>query len=153
MPAFYVVRHAKAGHATRWTGDDSLRPLTGKGAKQAEALVEVLAPFTVNSVLSSPYLRCVQTVQPLADARGLRVQETPKLAMGRGLEGVLELLGDAKLGDAVLSTHADLVWELVEELVRRRVPMESEGGFAKGATWVVDVVNGNPAGARYIPAP
>ncbi len=153
MPAFYVVRHAKAGHATRWTGDDSLRPLTRKGARQAEALVEILAPFTIKTVLSSPYQRCVQTVQPLADARGLKVQQTPMLATGRGLDGLLELLGDAKLGDAVLSTHADLVWELVEELGRRHVPMESDGGFAKAATWVIDVVNGNPAGARYIPEP
>jgi 8-oxo-dGTP diphosphatase len=153
VPAFYVVRHAKAGHATRWTGDDSLRPLTSKGARQAEALVEILAPFAINSVLSSPYLRCVQTVQPLAAARGLKVQKTPNLATGRGLDGMLELLAEPRLGDAVLSTHADLVWALVEELVRRRVPMESEGGFAKAATWVVEVVNGDPAAARYISAP
>lgn len=153
MPAFYVVRHAKAGSADRWKGDDRLRPLTRKGAKQAEALVSILEPFPITSVLSSPYLRCVQTVQPLADARALDVRTTPRLAMGSGLDGVLELMADAGLGDAVLCTHADLLWELVEALVGRGVLRASEGGFDKGATWVVDVVGGKPAGARYIPAP
>jgi 8-oxo-dGTP diphosphatase len=153
MPALYVVRHAKAGHASRWTGDDRLRPLTPKGVKQAEALVEIFAPFKVANVLSSPYLRCVQTVQPLAEARGLKVRETPALAMGSRLDGMMELVSDPGSGNAVLSTHADLVWGLVEELIRRGVLNGSEDRIDKAATWVLDVENGKPVRARYIPAP
>jgi 8-oxo-dGTP diphosphatase len=153
MPALYVIRHAWAGHASRWTGDDRLRPLTPKGVKQAEALVDIFAPYQVTSVLSSPYLRCVQTVQPVAAARGLKVQQTPALALGSRLDRMLELMTDPGLGDAVLSTHADLVWGLVEELIRRGVLDDSEDRIDKAATWALDVVNGKPARARYIPAP
>jgi 8-oxo-dGTP diphosphatase len=38
-----LVRHGSAGDADTWEGDDRLRPLDGKGRKQAARLVEVLA--------------------------------------------------------------------------------------------------------------
>jgi broad specificity phosphatase PhoE len=37
-------------------------------------LVEVLEEFPIGRVLSSPYDRCVQTVEPLARARALAVE-------------------------------------------------------------------------------
>jgi hypothetical protein len=45
------------------------------------------------------------------------------------------------------------MWELVEELVKRKVARAGEGGYDKGATWVVDVEDGSFVRARYIPAP
>jgi phosphohistidine phosphatase SixA len=153
MSVFYFVRHAKAGSRGHWQGDDRLRPLSKKGAKQAEALVDAFKPFKISAIYSSPYLRCIQTVEPLARDRGLEVQETPALQEGRGLRGAYEFMRDPKLDDAVLSTHGDVVWELVEDLVQRRVIKPGEGGYEKGSTWVVDVQDGEPVRARFIPAP
>ena len=153
MGTFYVVRHAKAGSRGHWTGDDRQRPLSKKGIKQAEALVEILAPFPITAIYSSPFLRCVETVEPLARARKLPVKETPSLAEGHGLAGAMELMGDPKLDEVVLSTHGDIVWELVEELVKRRVVKPGEGGFEKGSTWVVEVEEGSFVRTRFIPAP
>jgi len=150
---FYVVRHAKAGSRGHWTGDDRQRPLSKKGIKQAEELVQILAPFPITAVCSSPFLRCVQTVEPLARARKLPLKQTPSLAEGHGLAGAMEFIGDPKLDEVVLSTHGDIVWELVEELVRRRVVKPGEGGFEKGSTWVVDFADGSFERARFIPAP
>jgi 8-oxo-dGTP diphosphatase len=150
---FYVVRHAKAGSRGHWTGDDRQRPLSKKGIKQAEALVEILAPFPITAVYSSSFLRCVQTVEPLARVRKLPLKQSPSLAEGHGLAGAMELIGDAKLDEVVLSTHGDIVWELVEELVKRRVVKPGEGGFEKGSTWVVDFEDGSFVRARFIPAP
>jgi hypothetical protein len=62
-------------------------------------------------------------------------------------------MDDPELDDVVLCTHGDIVWELVEDLVRRRVIKPGEGGYGKGATWVVEVDGGKPVRARYIPAP
>jgi hypothetical protein len=53
----------------------------------------------------------------------------------------------------VLSTHGDIVWELVEELVKQRVIKPGTGGFDKGSTWVVDLEEGSFTRARFIPAP
>ena len=148
-----MVRHAKAGSRGHWTGDDRQRPLSKKGIKQAEALVEILAPFPIAAIYSSPFLRCVQTVEPLARARKLPLKQTPSVAEGHGLAGAMELIGDPKLDEVVLSTHGDIVWELVEELVQRRVVKPGEGGFEKGSTWVVDFEDGSFERARFIPAP
>lgn len=153
MPAFYFIRHAKAGSRSRWEQDDRLRPLSSGGFKQAEALVSILAPFPISAVFSSPYLRCVQTVEPLARVRRLTSKQTPSLAEGAGLKGALRFIEDPKLGDAVLCTHGDVVQELVDDLVRRRIVKPSQGGLDKGSTWVVEVEKGSPVRARYVPPP
>ena len=153
MRTFYVVRHAKAGSRAKWTGDDRLRPLTKKGWKQADELVRVLHPFPVAAIFSSPYLRCVQSVEPLSKARKITVKTSAELAEGHGLDGLREFLGDSKLDHAVLSTHGDIVWELVEDLVARHVIRPGDGGFDKGSTWVLTTKDGVPTKARYLAAP
>jgi len=112
------VRHAKAGDREVWSGDDRQRPLTKKGMQQAEKLVALLAPLPVSAVYSSPFVRCVQTVEPLARVRQLEVKLSPSLEEGQGLEGLGEFLADRGLDDTVLSTHGDIVQELVDDLAR-----------------------------------
>ncbi len=153
MPAFYFIRHAKAGSRSHWDQEDRDRPLSKSGVKQAEALVSVLSPYPVSAVFSSPYLRCVQTVEPLARAHRLAVRETPSLAEGAGLKGAFRFIEDPKLGDAALCTHGDVIQELVDDLIRRRIVKASQGGLDKGSTWVVEVEKDSPVRARYIPAP
>lgn len=130
-----------------------MRPLSKKGFRQAATLVEILEPFPITQILSSPFRRCVQSVEPLARARELRVIETEDLAEGHGLAGAMEMMGDRKLDKVVLSTHGDIIWELMQELVKRQVVKPGEGGFEKGSTWVVDVEKGSFVRARFIPAP
>jgi len=61
-----LVRHAKAGHRKDWDGDDRARPLSRAGITQARKLVPVLSPSAPTRLLSSPYTRCVQSLEPLA---------------------------------------------------------------------------------------
>jgi hypothetical protein len=65
----------------------------------------------------------------------------------------MRFIEDTKLGDSVLCTHGDVVQELVEELIQRRIVKDSQGGLDKGSTWVVEVEKGSPVRARYIPPP
>ena len=153
IATFYVVRHARAGSRSHWTGDDRKRPISPKGQKQAARLVEQLAKVSITAVYSSPYLRCAQTVEPLAKARELAVQHSPHLAEGRGITGLYVFFNNEELDDVVLCTHGDVVWELVEDLTNRRVLPAFREQFEKGSTWVVEVEDGAPVGARYIPAP
>ena len=153
LPTFYVVRHAKAGSRSHWPEDDRLRPLNKKGVKQAEELVSTLEKFDITAVYSSPFVRCVQTVEPLAKAHKLPIKQTSTLAEGHGLAGAMQVMQHPKLDHAVLSTHGDIVWELVEELVKQRVIKPGTGGFDKGSTWVVDLEDGAFTRARFIPAP
>ncbi len=154
MRTFYAVRHAKAGSRSDWTGDDRKRPLSKKGMKQAEDLVALLDPFPVTAIFSSPYLRCVQTVEPLARKRKLEIRQSTSLAEGHGLDGLKEFLMNQELDDVVLSTHGDIVWELVEDLVHREVPNAGDGGYEKGSTWVLEVdEQGVAKRAHYLAAP
>ena len=112
-----LVRHASAGERRSWHGDDRLRPLDDRGRRQAERLVEALAGHHVARILSSPYVRCVQTVEPLARHRGLPVEERDELAEGASLDAFLRLT--EQLGAAALSVHGDLVEELLGESRRK----------------------------------
>ena len=110
-----VIRHARAGKRREWTGNDRLRPLDDRGRAQAHALVAELAAFPLERILSSPYDRCVQTVEPLATARGVQVEIVDELAeehqAGAGVE-----LARASAGKPVaLCVHgglSDVVFEV-----------------------------------------
>jgi phosphohistidine phosphatase SixA len=120
-----LVRHASAGHNTG-APDDHLRPLDKRGRKQAKKLVDVLAPYGVQRIITSPYVRCRQTVDPLAAALGLPVEERLELAEGSTADDVLRLVRSLGGEEAVLCTHGDVVVELLGE--------ESK----KGSTWVLE---------------
>src|SRR3954453_420928 len=74
-----LLRHGSAGDRDRWDGDDRLRPLDKKGRRQAEALRDALLARGVPRALSSPYVRCTETLAPL----GLDVEPDERLAEGR----------------------------------------------------------------------
>jgi len=115
--------------------------------------VDLFEPVPIKAIFSSPFLRCTQSVEPLSQARRIAVKTSIELAEGHGLDGLNAFLGNSKLDHAVLSTHGDIVWELVEDLVNRHVVRAGEGGFDKGSTWVVRVQDGVPVKARYLPPP
>jgi 8-oxo-dGTP diphosphatase len=93
-----VIRHARAGDSSEWTGDDRRRPLDERGVVQAAALVDELADVPFIRILSSPYDRCVQTVEPLAAQRGLEVELRDELGEDRqqveGIALVRSLVGE-----------------------------------------------------------
>lgn len=58
----YFVRHA---HST-YTPDELRRPLSGNGLANAERITQTLGKETIDFVISSPYIRAVQTVEGIA---------------------------------------------------------------------------------------
>jgi len=73
--ALVVLRHARAHKRAAWDGPDERRPLADEGFDQADSLVPVLSAYGVTRVLSSPSLRCVQTVAPYAEDHVLAIEE------------------------------------------------------------------------------
>ncbi len=145
------MRHAAAGERDSWQGDDRLRPLDKRGSKQAAALVDQLRPVApTGPVLSSPYVRCIETVEPLARARRVDVEEREELAEGTALHS-LDLARAAPEG-AVLCTHGDVMVELLGYL-RRQGIVRGELRSEKGSTWVLELEGERLVGARYLPPP
>jgi 8-oxo-dGTP diphosphatase len=69
-----IVRHAKSRSRSSWTEADPLRPLNARGRQRAEALIPVLAAFGVNRIVTSPSVRCLDTVAPYAAATRTRAR-------------------------------------------------------------------------------
>lgn len=105
-----LLRHAAAGDREHWDGDDFHRPLDAKGRRQAEALIDLLQQLGVRRVVSSPYARCFQTVEPLAAALGLPLELDERLGEGAG-SAALELIHE---DGVVLCTHGDVALELAD---------------------------------------
>lgn len=146
------MRHAKAGSRRNWEGPDRDRPLSGKGRRQAEGLVHLLADRPVRRVLSSPYVRCVQTVEPLAEKLGLPVEEAPALAEDAAPADAVELLRNLASSSAVLCTHGDLIPPVLDTLAASEgLPLPPDYPFAKGSVWELDVLSGRWLAARYLP--
>jgi 8-oxo-(d)GTP phosphatase len=137
----FLVRHASAGDRKKWTGDDRLRPLDERGFREAKGLVKIIQEGRPTRVLSSGYVRCRQTVEPLAEALGLEVEERVELAEGASSTDVHRLVDGLSSELPVLCTHGDVVDELLGE--------ESP----KGSTWVLEVANGDLERLEYLPPP
>ena len=108
-----LLRHAHAGDKHRWTGPDALRPLSRRGLSQARSVVEPLALLQVHRIVSSPSLRCMETVLPLADKVGLDVVTEKLLLPGGDLTTLTELLASREFQDAVVCTHREVLVPLL----------------------------------------
>jgi 2,3-bisphosphoglycerate-dependent phosphoglycerate mutase len=73
MKTLYVVRHCKA------EGQAADAPLTPEGVAQANSLADALATANIERIISSPYVRAVQSIAPLAQRLGLAVELDSRL--------------------------------------------------------------------------
>jgi 8-oxo-dGTP diphosphatase len=133
----YLVRHGKAGSRSDFHGDDRMRPLSPAGYRQARALADALTSAGVKSLISSPYLRCIETLQPTARALGAIIAIDDRLSEGRsGVDALdlLETLSDA----AAICSHGDVIPETIAALQRRGCEFTSAPDWRKGSVWVLD---------------
>jgi 8-oxo-dGTP diphosphatase len=151
--AVYLVRHAIAVGRGQWDDADETRPLTKRGLRQARGLVKLFGDRPIRRILSSPAVRCVQTVEPLSDAIGRPVKERVELLEGADTRAAISLLDDAarRRGDTVLCCHGDLVPELVWSLAARGARLDGTHRWEKGSTWELDWDGDRCTGGRYLP--
>jgi 8-oxo-dGTP diphosphatase len=119
-----LLRHASAGERHDFEHDDHLRPLDARGRRQSDDLIELLRPFGVRRILSSHYVRCVQTVEPLAEALGLEVELDDRLKEGEGGAAAPLLQEDG----VVLCTHGDIVEALIGGDLKKGAAVVLEDG-------------------------
>lgn len=118
--ALVVLRHAKALSRSNWGDQPDLdRPLTAYGHAQAEHLPPVLAAYAPRQLMSSPAVRCLDTVQPAAALLGLPVSIVPGLGEENehlaALEYAITSAVEARRG-AVLCSHRPVLPRLLAQL-------------------------------------
>ena len=148
-----LVRHAKAGNRYEWSGDDDLRPLSGKGRDQADALGDLLGLFAPVRAYAAPPVRCQQTIQPLADRLGLAIRTEPLLGEedywkdpDAGLARFLELADGPDV--PVVCTQGGVIPDLVSRLTG-----DPEPAARKASTWVLGFTAGLVVSADYYSEP
>ena len=151
-PPFYLLRHAKAGDRRKWTEDDRLRPLSPPGRRQAEALVRAFGGLAVGRILSSPSVRCEQTVKPLALDRSLPLELTETLSEGAPLGDLLTMVAELADVAVVACSHGDLIPVVLDHLRALGVPTD-DGPTKKASTWLLEREGGAVVRARYLPPP
>lgn len=149
----FLLRHGAAGDRSKWTGVDATRPLTKKGRRQATALAESLQGRGIEKIYTSPYTRCVQTVEPLAEAIGAKVIEHDALAEGPDIDGAYDLVDRLVGYNAVLCSHGDVIPAVINRMMWAGLTLESRFYCSKGSIWEVDLDGGRFATARYLPPP
>lgn len=104
-----LVRHGKAMDRKDWTKPDQARPLAARGRRQATELVPILDAFGVGVLVSSSARRCVQTLQPYAEAASLEIERIDQLTQEKGSDDPVGV--------------ADVLTKLRERVARDGVPM------------------------------
>jgi len=146
----YLVRHAKAGSRKAWTGDDELRPLSKRGRAQARALAKRLAVDGVIRVFSSPYVRCRETIEPLAERSDVPVELSEALREGASLADSLRLVEKVAGENAVLCTHGDVLGNLLMHFAELGADLQTDR-IEKGSVWALRFGDGEVREATYVP--
>jgi phosphohistidine phosphatase SixA len=148
----YLVRHAKAGNRRAWDLDDDLRPLSAAGRRQADAIADVLVDARIERMISSPYVRCRQTVDPLALRLRLPVELADELAEGTSTTDTMRLLEKVVTQTTALCTHGDVLQNVLDFLASSGVPLD-DNRLEKGSIWAIDVHDTNMVAGHYLPPP
>jgi phosphohistidine phosphatase len=103
----HLLRHAHAGDALEWQGDDDLRPLTSRGRKQAERLGRFMCEHGIRPdvIVSSPLVRALQTAEIVAAELGMTVRRDARLASDFGKGDLWALLDELGAREPLLVGH------------------------------------------------
>ncbi|MCP2161031.1 NUDIX hydrolase [Williamsia serinedens] len=153
-----VVRHAKAGRASRYRGDDRLRPLERVGRLQAEKIVDQARAFGARHVHSADRTRCLQTVEPLALAldTGITVERTlseeayrsdPAPALAR----IREIA--ALDGTHIVCSQGKVIPGLMQSWVGADGVSLPRARNRKASMWVVSMLDGAVVAADHVDSP
>ena len=153
-----VVRHGTAGSKSRYSGDDTKRPLDKQGRAQAEALVPQLLAFGATDVYAADRLRCHQTLEPLAAELGVSIHnehtlteeayaKNPKRSRSRMLRIA------AQAGTPAICSQGKVIPDLVAWWCERDGVRPDKARNHKGSTWVLSLSAGKLVAADHVGGP
>jgi 8-oxo-(d)GTP phosphatase len=149
----YLIRHAKALAREEWTEADELRPLSKAGRRQADELAQRLNAFSIARIISSPHVRCRETMEPLAKARKLAVETADALVENTDADDVMAFIKTLGAKPAALCSHADVIGDVMTNLEADGLATESQLRWEKGSTWVLESDGESFLYGRYLPPP
>jgi phosphohistidine phosphatase SixA len=153
-PVRVLIRHADAGVRVDRSAADEWRGLTALGHLQAAEVAGRLRGLPLLRVLSSPSLRCRQTVVPIARELGVDVEPRRELAAAAAPGELLRFLGDPESEASLLCTHREALDAFFTQLALTGITVpRSDPPMQKAAAWLLLGGVGDGAGLRvhYLP--
>ena len=149
----YLVRHAHAGDRSAFEADDRLRPLSPKGRAQAQGLLDRYGDRPITRVLSSPSLRCQQTVAPIARHRGLDVQICDPLDERSPADEGIALLRSLAGEEVILCSHGDVIPDIMRTLIDQGFEVDGGAAASKAGVFEFETDGTNLVSAQYVGPP
>ena len=152
VDGLWLVRHPRAGSKRMWKAPDDQRPLDSTGLLHASGLV-ALFPEPPSALIASPTLRCVQTLQPIADLHALPIRQDGRLGPSASLEEMVALLSEEGSAGVVFCTHGEVLerfyFALGSDLAHIDGPTAQI--LAKGVAWRLTTSSGSVTLAIHPP--
>ena len=150
-----IVRHTKALERGDWDDDDSKRTLDERGLAQSEQLIQHLEPFGIDEIYSSDYIRCVQTVTPLAQSRGLKITGIPNLNEAnfefdpeRAISFANAVKQDEK--NILICSHNPVIPTMLRGILNTKLKNKDLIKLEPGDAWIVHRVRGEIVGLDFL---
>jgi len=149
-----ILRHTKALDRGDWDTDDSQRPLSDLGWAQAQKLISRMAPYVIDEIYTSDYLRCLQTVAPLADARRIVPVAVPNLNEAtfemdpqRSITFANALKQDQK--NILVCSHNPIIPTMLRGILNTKLKNRDLIKLEPGDAWIIHRVNGEIIGLDF----
>lgn len=150
-----ILRHTKSLERGDWDEADSLRTLDETGFDHAQLLIKHLAPFAIDELYTSDYTRCVQTVTPLAHARGLSITTVPslneesfELDPEKAISFANALKQDEK--NILICSHNPVIPSMLRGILNTKLKNKDLIKLEPGDAWIVHRVRGEIVGLDYL---
>lgn len=150
-----ILRHTKSLERGDWDEADSLRTLDETGFDQAQLLIKHLAPLAIDELYTSDYTRCVQTVTPLAHARGLSITAVPslneesfELDPEKAISFANALKQDEK--NILICSHNPVIPSMLRGILNTKLKNKDLIKLEPGDAWIVHRVRGEIVGLDYL---
>ena len=150
-----ILRHTKSLERGDWDEEDSHRTLDETGFDQAQLLIKHLEPFAIDELYTSDYTRCVQTVTPLAHARGLSITTVPslneesfELDPEKAISFANALKQDEK--NILICSHNPVIPSMLRGILNAKLKNKDLIKLEPGDAWIVHRVRGEIVGLDYL---
>jgi len=150
-----ILRHTKALERGDWDRADSLRTLDERGLEQSEFLIQHLKPFAIDEIYTSDYTRCVQTVTPLGQSRGLTITEIPNLneeTFAHDPERAISFANAVKQDEKniLICSHNPVIPTIVRGILNTKLKNKDLIKLEPGDAWIVHRVRGEIVGLDFL---
>ena len=104
-------------------------------------------------MLSSPWTRCVETLDPVALALNAQVVQQDALGEGMGAKAVDLVPAWLRRSLVIACTHGDVIEEVLSWLSASGIALGKHPGAVKGSVWVLEGTRTGVHTATYLPPP